>query len=191
MGYSVSYLCVRGKDRQAILGDLALEELPGQVEAFEAKIALAELPGGWTVIVYNRQELKPNWLDALARDAIEAMSCCFVDTVMASEAEGRRADGSSWVVRHNPDHGTYNLDHDGEMPPQFASVVAAQTAKQDEAGDEWVDHIYDVPADLVKAMTGFRADDESGEISFTPLQNIRVHPVASGGGLFARLFGRR
>lgn len=112
---------------------------------------------------------------------------------MYSRAVGYKADGSAWSVIHdcNADE---DLQVEGNPPAPFAAIAAELRAKQEET-TEWVDYVFDVPMELVKALSGYRCDRDfelGPEPEFTPLQRKRTAPVLkSGPGFFARLFGKR
>ena len=104
---------------------------------------------------------------------------------MVSAAYAFRDGARVWSVTHNPEEGLYHLAVEGEPPPQLEAIRARLTAEQDGEEDETadVDFLFDAPAELVAALTGYRFDEDDS-ISFTQLRPIRR-------GLLQSWFGRR
>jgi hypothetical protein len=194
MGIAVSYVCVKGKDRQAVLDALNLEDMPAGAPARRSNPSIAELPNEWIVVMCNDfdQALKPAWLQPLAAGGAELAACQIEEHVMVSRAVGYRQDGRTWSVDYNCENGGV-LDVDGSLPEEFADIEAETRAEQEKEDD--VDYMIEVPIRLVHALTGYRCDEapEDGpEPTFSPLRARRPETKTSnGGGFFARLFGRR
>jgi hypothetical protein len=71
-------------------------------------------------------------------------------------------------VDHRGENGALHLVASGQVPAAFAAIKAAAWARQQTEieDDVPVDHVFDVPLELSKLVTGFRPDEvhEPGEV---------------------------
>ncbi|MFL5298287.1 MAG: hypothetical protein ACJ798_18060 [Phenylobacterium sp.] len=197
MGISNSWFATRAlglKDALAELGFEADRDI-GKDWPPRGHYAVGELPGGWVIFV------APGLNDAFKDRFValsaggEAVACSVEEHVMYQEARGYRDGAEVWRVVHDPHKGEslFHLDVTGTPPAQFAAIrdkiVEEQAAEGGE--DANVDLVSDVPLDLAESICGFKHDGEWPEgLSFTTLYRARPSRGPSGGGFFARLFGR-
>src|SRR3954470_18656508 len=169
MGFSLSWVAVRGRHASDVLADLGLcrtgefEELP------ESLMTGAALPGGWYVVVVNRF----NFIDDVRLDRLsigaEVVTCAVEEHVMISAASGWSNARQQWSVRHEAERDRRHLETAGDLPPDFAAIRERLFGKQDAVGRKAnVDYIFDVPVQLAGALTGFRHYDipEDGAARF-------------------------
>lgn len=189
MGLSHSWIAVQGAGREAVLEALGMT--PGaDVEGLPKKSGLAELPGGWVLVLISDPEkaFSPSYsaLPTLG----PAVACVEEEHVMYSEARGYRDGQEVWRVVRDCDVEPYeHVEVTGSPPPEFQRIRDELFAEHVAEGD--ADYIFDIPPRLAKAVSGFRVlDDWPDGVVFAELR-----PAASGapsqGGFFARLFGRR
>lgn len=153
MGWSLSWAALKGGNLQTVCSALGLSE---------SELAGATLPTGWYVVVFNRTEIEDKALEKLSQSG--EVVCCFVeDHVMVSWASGWRKGIKMWSVVHDCEKGRFHLHIEGEAPSELKGIADRLIAEQQAAGGEKadVDHIYDVPAELAKALTGFRHDEDT------------------------------
>jgi len=189
MGYSLSWAALKGGNLQKACAALGLRATGEREEIAESKIDGAALPTGWYVVQLNRTEMGDRELVRLSRSG--EVVCCFVeDHVMVSWASGWSEGKKVWSVVHDCEKGRFHLDIKGLAPAELKGIAERLTAEQLAAGGEKadVDHVYDVPAELAKELTGYRHDQDlpglTGEV-FEVLER-----ESALGKLFGR-FGRR
>jgi hypothetical protein len=162
MGYSMSWAAVKGSTPQAVRDTLVLRATGAREEIPESDITAVELPGGWYMVVSDRDGLHLTSDEVLARlSALGEVIACYVEEhVMFSSAECWRRGRRVWSVQHDAQRGMEHLTAEGELPPTFSSVRDELRAKQEAAGgsEADVDYIWDAPVTLAHQLTGWRHD---------------------------------
>jgi len=174
VGFSISWVAVKGKEVEVLLRDLGLaptgerDELPA-----ESPIGGASLQGGWYVIVLDRYEhelvrdgvLKriSEGCDVVAAGAEEHVMCCFA----VAWQNGERI----WWSQHDAQQSIYNLEAEGSLPEGFDSLRRQRLEEQDAAGgtNADVDFIFDVPLDAARMVCGFSHDEAEPDEGFAVL----------------------
>lgn len=188
MGWSLSWAALKGGNRQTACAALGLRATGKREEVAESEIVGAALPTGWYVVQFDRHEMKDRVLADFSRSG-EVVSCLVEDHVMVSWASGWRKGNKVWSVVHDCEKGRFHLDVTGEAPSELKAIAEQQIAKQHAEGGEKadVDHVYDVPAELAKALTGYRHDVDIPGMSGEVFEVLQRQPSR---GLLSRLFGR-
>ena len=178
MGYSLSWIAVRGKSPESVLAQLKLapsgrfEETPG------APLSAATLPSGWFIVIANdcnyadRSPLKE-----LSRDA-EVVACAVEEHVMASGASCYVDGKEQWCIAHDSERGLNHLDISGD-PPQGTRAIrkrAEAQQKADGADEAEVDYLCEVAIELAAELTGFRHDRSAPAIRFETLKKKAARP---------------
>jgi hypothetical protein len=187
MGYSQSWLAVRGKPRASVLDALGLEGTGKREEIAESPIVGADLPGGWFLVVMDRACHR--FLDEQNLRRVSA-GCDIVtgdveEHVMVSAATGWDDGHKVWSVTHNAQRGTEHLDSQGELPPAYVRIRDRLRSEQQAAGgpNAEVDHIFDVPVELAQSLTGYRYDLDisgAGDKPFEVLIPTSANPSTNG-----------
>jgi hypothetical protein len=193
MGWALSWAALKGGNLRTVCTALSLHATGKREEVAESKVVGAALPTEWYVVQFDRSEMEDRELARLSR--FGEVVCCFVeDHVMVSWASGWRQGNKVWSVVHDCEKGRFHLDIEGEVPAELRDIAKRLIAEQQAAGGEKadVDHVYDVPAELAKALTGYRHDQNipglTGEV-FEGLE--RESKTPRPGTIFSRLFGRK
>ena len=166
MGFSMSWAAVRGGTPQTVHEALALRGTGKREEIPESDITGAELPGGWYMVVSNRDELRLTEDAALERlSRVGEVVMCFVEEhVMSSFAACWRDGQRIWSVYHDSGgrRGIEHLDVKGQTPTSFAAIRDRLFAEQSAAGGKKarVDCIFDIPVELAHSLTGYRHDHD-------------------------------
>jgi hypothetical protein len=197
MGFSQSWLAVKGKPRAAVLDELQLQSTGNREEIAESPIVGAELPGGWFLIVTD-QAAHP----FIGKTVLERLSAgCEIVTgyveehVMVSAATGWRNGRRIWSVAHDCQRDKQHLEALGELPVMFGgirdSLYSEQRTVDEHRAD--VDLIFDVPLALAESLTGYRHDMDipgGGDEPFEVLVHTSVNRLARGGepSFWKRLF---
>jgi hypothetical protein len=164
----------------------------------EADITGVELPGGWYMVVSNRDGLHLTSDEVLARLSTvgEAIACFVEEHVMFSSAARWQSGRRVWSVEHDAQRGIEHLIAEGDLPPKFASIRDELRSKQEAAGGRKadVDYIFDVPVALVYDLTGWRHDhvipalaDDAFEVLVAT--SVSKPQKAESPSLWKRLFG--
>ena len=183
MGWSCSWVAVRGKPGERLLAELALRATGERVEFPQGEWFGVSLPSGWYVVLRaNHCEPKE-----FGDRALEALSGgCEVIVGSAEEhvmvcSVGLWKDGErKWWVQHDAQEGTYHLACEGTPPASYAGFVHTYRKEQDAEGGATadVDLIFEVPLALGTELTGFRYDaDVPGEDS-TPYEVLEAASAA-------------
>lgn len=166
MGYSLSWLAVRGKTPEEILKELELRPTGGREEIPENDISSVEMPNGWYLIVSNHTErvAADTVMERLSSGGGELVTCFVEEHVMASQATGWKEGRMKWSVTHDVQKGERHLDVQGEPPPEFAAIRDRLLAKE----KPMVDFVFDIPVEIAKSVAGYRHDEDvpglSGEV---------------------------
>ncbi len=174
MGFSISWVGVRGVAKDLVLGAAGLIDLGVEDEANEAPFSLAELPTGWAIIFANDFEFaQPDRLVSLPSEAL-LVGCQVEEHVMFSKAWGAMGAKTSWTVEHYSERGIYDSQVSGAAPPRYDAILRELISAQDQAGGQAadVDYLFDAPVELAESLTGYRHDRwkfDWGEPRFTAL----------------------
>jgi hypothetical protein len=168
MGYSLSWLAVKGKAQQILLRSLGLRSIGNYVENIRTPPVGAELTMGWYLAIVGRSGHR------LIRDSFVAQfsSHCEVVTVdleehvMVSAATGWRKANKIWSVKHDGQRGVEHLVTEGQLPSAFSGIRENFCHKQQTRGadDADVDYYFDIPIEVAKAVTGYRHDEQFHEL---------------------------
>ena len=191
MGYSLSWLAVRGKTPEAVREVLGFHPT-GEREAIpESSLSAVEMPNGWYLVVSNNdsQVAPDEVLEQLATDGAEVVTCFVEEHVMMSQATGW-ADGEMlWSATHDAQRARDHLEGEGDVPAAYAAIASEAKDKQEVADAEKrrVDYLFNVPVDLAYSIVGYRHDRDvpglEGEI-------FEVLEAGRKGSFLGRIFGQ-
>jgi hypothetical protein len=190
MGFSHSWVAVRGCSPAAVIEALGFEETGDTDPVLPGRLGVAELPGGWTILVSaDFDGAFKKWAPALVALGREAVACAEEEHVMYAEARGYDAGAESWrVVRDCTKEPFSYVEVTGAPPPQFEGIRTKAFAQQAAEGgdDAGVDMIFEIPPQLAHSVCGFRLGEDPPEgVVFAELRRKRSP------GLLQRLFSKR
>lgn len=194
MGFSLSWLAVKGKSTATVLAELQLR--PTGEDGIEGDSAFvgAAADDGWYLIVAAGAEhrmLSADVAGPLSRGC-DVLTCTVEEHVMFSQASGWRDGGRLWTVTHRGEDGPVGIEETGELPAGYPAIRDALMAKQVAAGgaEADVDFLFDIPVVLVQTFSGYKHDEvnPAGEPRFEVLESEGVEPPKRS--LFGRLLGR-
>jgi hypothetical protein len=198
MGYSQSWLAVKGKTPAAVLEALGLHGTGVREEIAESPFVGAALPSGWYLVVTDRSGHRltsPTVLQPLSAEC-EVVTGDVEEHVMVSVAVGWKGGQRVWSVVHDAQRDVEHLEAEGQLPSIFATIRDELRSKQRAAGGGTadVDYVFDVPVELAKALTGYRHDADipgAGDRPFEVLAQTSASSPGSGDrpSFFKRLFG--
>jgi hypothetical protein len=159
MGLKLKWMAMQG-GRDLLLDALNLAPVGEASDELSSSYACRDLPGGWCVLVvdYNfpiedAAQTLPSGHLVLASDAY--------DVVMFSSLRAYDGGLPLWSVVHDPDKDHHGVAVEGEPPAPFADLKRELDAVQ-AAEDERVDHIFDLPNRLGKALCGYDPGQQEG-----------------------------
>ena len=164
MGFSLTWVAVRGGTPQAILEHFGLRGTGQREESPEAEITGTELPDGWYLIVDQHDRLRLTD-DRVLRELAQSRDVvmCFVEEhVMCSAAAGWRDGERLWSLHHEAGESAAALQIQGRPPAGFDGIRDRLSAQRTaSAGEEpKVDYIWDIPVEVAAALTGYRHDQD-------------------------------
>lgn len=176
MGFRVAWVTVRGKTPEEVRSELGLVETDAREYVPESELTSVPLPSGWYMVFFNdltAAELEGETLSKLSRGG-DVMLFIVEETSMVSLARGYAGGRGTWEVVHDSSKGLEHLETTGVLPPSFAAV-RDRLMKELKTGEQSADYLFEVPADLSKAVTGFRHDEDIDGIegdAFTVLERV-------------------
>lgn len=145
MGYSLTWLAIRGKSAEAVRDELGFRPTGKREEIPEAAPSAVEMPNGWYLIVSNRREQVATdaVMKRLSSSGCELVTCFVEEHVMVSSASEWAAGQSKLSVTHDAQQGHGRL----------------RTEQQDaDANNERVDFIFDVPVpEMAQRLRNFQS----------------------------------
>lgn len=185
-------MAVRGGTPDSVLATLGLRGTNVFEEIPESDITGAVLPSGWYLITANRGHppfMEDSTLKRLSQTA-EVVTSFVEEHVMYSAASLWAGGREVWSVMHAAEDGIEHLEAKGSLPSIFGPMSERLHAKQAAGGREArVDHIFDIPVEMVVQIIGYRYDrvmPELGDRAFEVLDTIAPTPKRS---FLRRLFG--
>ena len=186
MGFSLSWIAVRGKAPEAVNALLGLRSTGIRQEVAESAHNAIALPGGFYLVIFNRKELSAHFLRRISRSAPLVYGFVEEHVMYSTLAEWENGQ-ELWAVVHDAQEGTMDLQVRGSPPHPYGSIrdrlVAEQKAESEPAE---VDYIFDIPVELGKELTGFRHDERLPGVTKEEFEVLE--PVKSG--FFARMMSR-
>lgn len=189
MGFRICYVASKATPDQLIdsLG-LTLGATRNEMPIDEWWVARL-LESGWTVLWAENEQFGQQSVGRVAKlsSQFDTYICEVNETVMWSSAEYWSCGKQIWKVTHAGDgDDIYNISKTGTLPESFAELNNKHRANQLNDG-EGVDHIFEVPLDLVAMDICFRHEDFLKPGDVDTFQSIVKLEKKS---LFSRIFGR-
>lgn len=192
MGYSLSWLAIKGCSATTIQTKLGLKDSGLCAEFAESNIVGAALPSGWYLIVFDdrKYELLNDAKLAELSDGCEVLFCDVEEHVMCSAASGWRNGLKIWSVEHDSQYGIYHLVREGAVPEILSAISIELNSQQDAEGGEKadVDYIFDIPVELTKSFTGYRYDQDLPNVKDNPFHILLLNaPIRPSIGMRIKL----
>lgn len=165
MGFSLSWLAVRGKPASDILHELQLRPTGEHALEGESPFVGGQSDAGWYLLVMPGAEhhlLQPEALERLSA-ACEVVTCTVEEHVMFSQATRWHHGRQVWAVTHEGEAGPVGVEEQGTLPPEYPLIRDPLMREQGAAGgaEADVDHLFDIPVKLAQALVGYRHDERS------------------------------
>jgi len=153
---------LRGGSLEAVCAVFGVRPTGQREEIPESDIVAAALPSGWRLVVINGNVIPERILEELSRQG-EVVYCFVEDHVMFSCASRWSSGNEVWRVAHDGcEKGMFHLEVKGQPPARLETIRRKMLDRQEADGGAKsdVDHIYEVPVELAKELTGFRHDED-------------------------------
>jgi hypothetical protein len=169
MGFSLSWLAVRGKDRADVLKALEVSGTGSYSEVPDSPLQGALLSNGWYLVLANRYDFAEEEapLADLSKGS-EIVTCSVEEHVTRSSATGWKRGTLLWSIFHDAEEGHESLHEEGNLPPIFFDIRDNLLGAQ--RNDSEVDYIFEVPIQVAEAITGFKHDQDVPEPGFETLE---------------------
>jgi hypothetical protein len=161
MGYSMTWVAVRGKLPEQVLAELDASPTGRRAAFGELRLGCCTLPGGWQLVAAlgaGHRWVAPESLAALSSGA-EVVACVVEEHTMFSSAEGWQAGERRWRVLHDAQQAADHLVAEGELPSAYAGIAAEQRQLQASSSARGVDELFEIPLKLAQALVGFKHDE--------------------------------
>jgi hypothetical protein len=187
MGFSLSWLAIKGKSSQAIRDELGFRATGEKEEIPESELSAVEMPNGWYLIVSNRTEqvVPDATLQQLSSSGCELVTCFVEEHVMVSSSTGWRNGQMVWSVTHDAQKEIKHLVVKGEPPAEFSVIRENLFGKQ--AGVNDCDYIFDIPVETAKSVVGYRYYQDVPGLRGDVFEVLAASKKPS---FFKKLFGR-
>lgn len=163
MGFSLSYLAVKGRGKESALDIARLQESgrKGMVDS-QTTYCGTDMGNGWYLILSN------DWNSPLLRNALPkisegtvAMFCQVSEGGNFAACKNFENGVETWsVVRNADDDESDEVQTSGELPDVFASI--SNGCKQADQENEGVDYLFEIPVVVFESYVGFRYDSYPG-----------------------------
>ncbi|HLL21287.1 MAG TPA: hypothetical protein VK427_04105 [Kofleriaceae bacterium] len=177
MGYRCRWIALRGRDRDDVLAKLKFAiETELDEEVYDPGLYAVDV-GAWLVIIGDGWD----YMDLVTRRAAarlstrgEVLYLYTDDTPMSAELTSFVDGQVSWSLTYESD-GTYKPVVEGTLPPEGKPILGACLKAQKEAGPKAdTDHVYDVVAELGRALVGFRHDQTLSSGKYLPIYQLKA-----------------
>ena len=191
MGYSISWLMVRGGHRQNLLKELGLEPTARLGEAFDFEIAGHQLPSGDYLLTLEKCDhpfVSDKHLKQLSAGSI-ALGCSIEEHVMFAHVTYWENGKKLWSLKHEGDtpEGRNTVVVSGNPPDFFQAVRDEYAAKQ--PGDPDVDWYFETVPAVAKRLSGFRHDEANPSLDGS-FEELRIAKRTSGDRRWRKLWDR-
>lgn len=188
MGFRICYIATTASPNELVEAlNLNLGEVSNEMP--QGSWWIARLKGSdWTLLWSENEEFGQSSIKQIETlsELHKTYLCEVNETVMWSSAE-LWVDGEKlWKVSHTGDEeDKFQLSEYGKLPENYTKIVETHFADQKHDGED-VDHVFEVPLNLVASEIGFRHEDH---LEASDVEEFLLVTPPKKKGLFSRLFG--
>jgi hypothetical protein len=163
MGYSISWLAVRNKTVDVLLGELSLKPTGEMSDYPRAPISGRSLPGGWFMLVFDDIEhplVSARSLTVISKSC-DAIVCMIEEHVMVSTSERWQNGEQIWHIEHDAQTSIDHIKASGNLPDDYPTIMHEYAAQQEGAGgaNADTDYFFEIPLQVAKNIVGFKHDE--------------------------------
>jgi hypothetical protein len=164
MGSSTTWIAVEKATGAEVAAALGLRQTGQPAGDGHRGVVGAALANGWYVVVTSEAEDRLASAASLGKLSVSwtVLTGFLEDHVMASHCALWRSGKRRWKVDHKGEESSLHLVTSGKLPEEFAAIRDAAISQQEGEGgaQAGVDHVYEVPMALSRALIGFRPDED-------------------------------
>ena len=205
MGFSLTYIAIKGKTAEAILAELGLTATNEFGGFAETPYCAAPLPDGWYLVCENNSAefTREPLLKQLSLNC-EVITCSVEEHVMASSANAWQNGNELWSILHASGKGIEHLETRGSLPATFSAIRDDLQSKQRaenqalggknrrERAHAGTDYIFDIPVRTVQNLIGFKYDEECPGVPDDSFQVLTpINPPSKIRTFFSSFFPRK
>lgn len=153
MGLQLSWIAVKDGVMEDILDRLGLEVIGEATDEIGLDLACGRTEEGWSVVVMVDWPKKPDQTIAKVAPEGFALFGAMTEIAMFSELRGFENGRLSWSVTRDCER--QGVEVTGFPPSPLNELWDTLEARQAAAGDEQVDHLFDLPKDLSTKLCGY------------------------------------
>ena len=175
MGWSCSWIAVRGKEPEILLTELGMHRSSEREEFPESRWTAANLPGSW-FLVFRSDHCEPptfngSALKGLSKDC-ELIHSSVEEHVMFCSTAYWKHGQKVFEIVHDAQKSIYDLQASGETPTTLVNIRTKFFSDQEAEGGEKanVDLIFEIPLQIGVEFTGFRHDHDYPRDEANPFQ---------------------
>jgi hypothetical protein len=175
MGYSLTWLAVRGISFPAAAERLGLAPTGEVADYAERDVSARPVSGDWSLVVARGSDHRiaaARQLAALSADC-EVIACSIEEHVMYSSCELWLRGQRRWRVVHDAQEGIDHLLASGDLPDDFAATRARFADQQDAEDGTDVDLYFEIPLVLAQSRVGFKHDEVNASEDHEKFQVLR------------------
>jgi hypothetical protein len=167
MGYSLSWVAVKGRSHAELQQILGLKRTGKQGDYGAHALVGRHLQDGWYILIANSSEdkiAKSKTLAQLSKGA-QAVACSIEEHVMFSSCAFWNAGKKIWSVMHRGERDVFDLVKSGKPPENYTSLKQEliETQKLEGGENAGVDVVFEIPLRLAKQLVGFKHDEDETE----------------------------
>ena len=161
MGFSLSWIAIKGHSPHEVHTTMGARSTGRREDFPESRLSAAQLPNGFYLVVFDREELAPAKLRQFS-SKFDLLYGFVEEHVMYSSVAAWHRGEQLWSVVHDAQKDILHLEVNGSPPANFAAIrdrLIAQQLREDPQKPE-VDYVFDIPVELAKELTTYRYDHD-------------------------------
>jgi hypothetical protein len=171
MGYSLSWIAVRGRSESEIHRLLEIRKTGRRGDYNGPHPVVGDmLRNGWYILIAQECDdlIAESKTLALLSKGCEVVACSIEEHVMYSSCAFWKKGKKAWSVTHRGEIGPFDISKTGKLPEGFASIEHQLIADQNNENNEdskniSVDHVFELPLIMAKQLVGFKHDEVADE----------------------------
>lgn len=161
MGYSISWVAIKGCNQPEILREFSVEKTGEKWEGPESPMCYVDMKNGWHVVTKNHTPFLTDDAQLLTKlsKGAELIACYLEEHVMVSGAFGWRNGQKIWSLEHDLDKDSNHLDRGGALPQCFEGIFSSANAEY-ESDPSGPDYYINIPINVCTMLTDFTIDTD-------------------------------
>jgi hypothetical protein len=194
MGFRISWMATQAAEPEVLLA-LKARKSGASGEYIDFDLSIGSLGNGWIIIWSEDEEYFDDPRSLILSSNFPLIACWVNETVMHSRVRKLSNGKEEWAIWHEGDENIAHIDSSGNPPAELTKLIAE--AREQQALDNEVDYLFDVPLLIAASICGFKHDEfmddtiAFDEISIEAESGMANAPPTQKGSWFSRLFGAK